>query len=296
MVDGSSGGTRPGILRVATLNLLSPDHADWDRRREVLRPGLRDLRPDVIALQETVWGKGYDQAADLLGDDYQVVRHSARSADGVGAALGSRWPFGAVGEIDLHVTDRVDLPSALPWAAAVVAEVVLPSPFGLTLFVHHKPTFQVGYARERELQAVACARFVEEQLAGRDLHVVLMGDFDDTPDSSSVRFWTGRQSLEGRSVAYRDAWEAVHPADPGHTFSPANPLVPAGEMSLELGRRIDYILVRCGVHGPSLEVLDCQRTFDQDLNGIWASDHFGVVADLSVPAHRPGAWSGDRLP
>ena len=49
MVDGSSGGTRPGILRVATLNLLSPDHADWDRRREVLRPGLRDLRPDVIA-------------------------------------------------------------------------------------------------------------------------------------------------------------------------------------------------------------------------------------------------------
>jgi endonuclease/exonuclease/phosphatase family metal-dependent hydrolase len=296
MVDGSSGGTRPGILRVATLNLLSPDHADWDRRREVLRPGLRDLRPDVIALQETVWGKGYDQAADLLGDDYQVVRHSARSADGVGAALGSRWPFGAVGEIDLHVTDRVDLPSALPWAAAIVVEVVLPSPFGLTLFVHHKPTFQVGYARERELQAVACARFVEEQLAGRDLHVVLMGDFDDTPDSSSVRFWTGRQSLEGRSVAYRDAWEAVHPADPGHTFSPANPLVPAGEMSLELGRRIDYILVRCGVHGPSLQVLDCQRTFDQDLNGIWPSDHFGVVADLAMPAHRPGAWSGDRLP
>ena len=210
--------------------------------------------------------------------------------------MGSRWPFGAVGEIDLHVTDRVDLPSALPWAATVVAEVELPSPFGLTLFVHHKPTFQVGYARERELQAVACARFVEEQLAGRDLHVVLMGDFDDTPDSSSVRFWTGRQSLEGRSIAYRDAWEAVHPADPGHTFSPANPLVPAGEMSLELGRRLDYILVRCGVHGPSLEVLDCERTFDRDLNGIWASDHFGVVADLSVPAHRPGAWSGDRLP
>ena len=79
----------------------------------------------------------------------------------------------------------------------------LPPPIGSTLFVHHKPAFQVGYARERELQAVACARFVEKQLAGRDLHVVLMGDFDDTPDSSSVRFWTGRQSLEGFSVAYR---------------------------------------------------------------------------------------------
>jgi hypothetical protein len=51
----------------------------------------------VIALQETVWGSGYDQAADLLGDDYQAVRHSARSADGVGAALASRWSFGPVG-------------------------------------------------------------------------------------------------------------------------------------------------------------------------------------------------------
>ena len=292
MDDGSAGGTQPGDLRVATLNLLSPDHADWDRRREVLRSGLRDLRPDVIALQETVWGNGYDQAADLLPDDYQVVRHSARSADGVGAVLGSRWPFGAVAETDLHVTDRVDLPSPLPWSAAVVAEVELPSPFGLTLFVHHKPTFQVGYARERELQAVACARFVEKQLAGRDLHVVLMGDFDDTPDSASLRFWTGRQSLEGLSVAYRDAWDAVHPGDLGHTFTPINPLVRAGEMSLELGRRIDYVLVRCGVHGPSLEVLDCRRAFDQDVNGVWASDHFGVVADLSVPTHPPGAWIG----
>jgi endonuclease/exonuclease/phosphatase family metal-dependent hydrolase len=290
MVDGSADGAPSGALRVATLNLLSPDHADWGRRRKVMRPGLRDLRPDVIALQETVWGNGYDQAADLLGDDYQVVRHSARSADGVGAVLGSRWPVRAVAEIDLHVTERVDLPSPLPWAAAVVAEVDLPPPIGLTLFVHHKPTFQVGYARERELQAVACARFVEDQIAGRDLHVVLMGDFDDTPDSSSVRFWTGRQSLEGSSVAYRDAWEAVHPADPGHTFTPINPLVPAGEMSLELGRRIDYVLVRCGVHGPSLEVVDCRRAFDLDVNGVWASDHFGVVADLAVPAHPPGGW------
>jgi endonuclease/exonuclease/phosphatase family metal-dependent hydrolase len=290
MVDGSADGAPSGALRVATLNLLSPDHADWGRRRKVMRPGLRDLRPDVIALQETVWGNGYDQAADLLGDDYQVVRHSARSADGVGAVLGSRWPVRAVAEIDLHVTERVDLPSPLPWAAAVVAEVDLPPPIGLTLFVHHKPTFQVGYARERELQAVACARFVEDQIAGRDLHVVLMGDFDDTPDSSSVRFWTGRQSLEGLSVGYRDAWEAVHPADLGHTFTPLNQLVPAGEMSLELGRRIDYVMVRCGVHGPTLDVLDCRRIFDQEVNSVWASDHFGVVADLAVPAHPPGAW------
>jgi endonuclease/exonuclease/phosphatase family metal-dependent hydrolase len=97
-------------LRVITFNLLAPDQANWDRRLEVIRSGLRELRPDVVALQETVWGSGYDQALDLLGPDYEVARHASRSADGVGAVLASRWPFGSIREVDLHVTERVDLP------------------------------------------------------------------------------------------------------------------------------------------------------------------------------------------
>ena len=75
----------PETLRVITFNLLSPDQADWDRRRKVMRSSLRKLRPDVIALQETVWGNGYEQASDLLGPDYEMARHASRSADGVGA-------------------------------------------------------------------------------------------------------------------------------------------------------------------------------------------------------------------
>ncbi|HST85835.1 MAG TPA: endonuclease/exonuclease/phosphatase family protein [Kineosporiaceae bacterium] len=277
---------RRSHLRVMTLNLLSPDHANWERRRPVLQAGLAALRPDLIALQESVWGEGYDQAADLLGPDYHFARHSRRSSDGVGAVLASRWPLNDVQEVDLRVTDRVDL----PWCAAVLAEIVVPEPVGPLLFVHHKPSYQVGFGYERELQAVATARFVEDRLAGRDLHVVLAGDFDDTPDSASIRFWTGRQSLRDLSVAYRDAWKSVHPRTSGHTFTPFNPLERAGEMSLELGRRIDYVMVRCGVHGPSLDVVGCFLAFDRPVDGVWASDHCGVVADLEVPAHPPGRW------
>jgi endonuclease/exonuclease/phosphatase family metal-dependent hydrolase len=272
---------------VLTLNLLSPDHADWERRRLVLRDGLRALVPDVVAFQETVWGAGYDQVADLLGPGFQVARHSGRSADGVGAAMASRWPLGRVREVDLHVSPRT---ADFPWCAALAVEVLAPAPLGPLLFVHHKPNWQHGYEHERERQALTAARFVEELVAGRDLHVVLAGDFDDPPDAASIRFWTGRQSLDGFSVAYQDAWEAVHPGDPGHTFSPRNPLVRAGEMSLERGRRIDYVMVRCGVHGPTLEVTGCSLALDQPAGGVWASDHFGVVADLRVPGRPPGAW------
>jgi hypothetical protein len=112
--DGVLDGAKPAHLRVMTLNLLSPDHGDWERRRLVLRTGLASLGPHLLALQETVWGNGYDQALDLLGPDYHVVRHSERSADGVGAAFASRWPVGMAREVDLHVTGRVNL----PWCAA----------------------------------------------------------------------------------------------------------------------------------------------------------------------------------
>jgi endonuclease/exonuclease/phosphatase family metal-dependent hydrolase len=114
--------------------------------------------------------------------------------------------------------------------------------------------------------------------------VVLAGDFDATPDSASVRFWSGRQSLDGTSVCYRDAWESVHPGDPGHTFTPRNPLVASGEMPLELGRRIDYVVVRCGDHGPTLAVRACERIFGEPVDGIGASVHFGVAADLAAMA------------
>ena len=117
------------LLKVLTLNVLSPEHADWDRRRAVLRSRLREIRADVVALQETVRVPDFDAAADLLGPEYALLHHSQRSADGVGAVLASRRPVETVREIDLRVTPRI----RLPWAAAVVAVVRLPPPFGLTI-------------------------------------------------------------------------------------------------------------------------------------------------------------------
>ena len=280
-------GDGPRGLRVLTLNVLSFDHADGERRGRVLADGIQVLRPDLVALQEVRWGDGMDDVADILGPGYHVVPHSQRSDDGVGAALASRWPVGRTAELDLHVTART---SGFPWCAAVVAEVTAPPPVGPLLFVHHKPSWQYGYEHERELQAVATARFVEEQLADRDLHVVLAGDFDATPDAASVRFWTGRQSLGGTSVRYDDAWDVAHPGERGHTFSPHNPLVRAGEMGLERGRRIDYVMVRCGIHGPTLDVAGCHLAFAEPVDGVWASDHVGLLADLARPATCVGSW------
>jgi endonuclease/exonuclease/phosphatase family metal-dependent hydrolase len=268
------GRARPG----------APRPAAWNTRRSVLAEGLRALDPDLVAFQEAIRHDDYDQVTDVLGPGYEVAHQARREADGSGISIASRWPLGEVHEVDLHLTPRTaDFP-----CGALVAEVKVPPPIGPVLFVNHKPNFELALEHERELQAVATASHLEGLAAGTGVHVVVAGDFDATPDAASMRFWRGRQSLGDISVCYRDAWEHTHHADdPGHTFTPANPMVVEGTWPLERGRRIDHILVRCADHGPSLDITACTRIFDQPEKGVWASDHFGVVADLAVAPPEP---------
>lgn len=270
-------------MRVVTLNLWGR-RGDWAERRTVLREGLRELRPDLVAFVEAIKTDEYDQVVDLLGPDFHVAHQRDREPGGPGdvepgqgASIASRWPPGDVHEVDLHVTPR----TAGFACTTLVAEIPTPEPYGPLLFADHVPSWQLSFERERELQALAAARFVEKLLGRRDLHVVFAGDFTADPDSASVRFLTGRQSLDGASVCYRDAWESANPGEPGHTFTPRNPLMRDYDWPF---RRLDYILVRCGEHGgPTLEVSACGLIFDEPVGGVWASDHFGVVADLMVP-------------
>jgi endonuclease/exonuclease/phosphatase family metal-dependent hydrolase len=186
-----------------------------------------------------------------------------------------------VQEVALRVTPRVYPHEYVGRSTA--AEILAPEPIGPLLLVNHKPSGRLGFEHERELQAVAASRFVEELVGKREVsHVVLAGDFD-APDAASVRFWRGLQCLGGTSVCYRDAWESAHPGHPGQTFSPLNPLVTSGNWPLELGRRIDYVMVRCTDHGPTLDIAACERIFDEPIEGVWASDHFGIVAELAIP-------------
>jgi endonuclease/exonuclease/phosphatase family metal-dependent hydrolase len=208
--------SRPGgwYLRVATLNLFGRQGA-WADRRSVLREGLRELRPDLVAFQEAIVTDDYDQVVDLLGPGFSIAHQAGREANGSGCSIASRWPLGDVREVDLFVTPRVD-PGELGSRTAV-AEVHSPDPIGPLLFVNHKPSFRLGFEHERELQAVTAARFVEELVGERRLHV------------------------------------------------------------------------GCD-HGPTLDITACAQIFNQPGGGVWASDHFGVMADLAVPAAGDPCW------
>jgi endonuclease/exonuclease/phosphatase family metal-dependent hydrolase len=266
-----------GRVRAATVNLFA-HHGDWERRRPALQRALRGLDADVLALQEAIVDGGYDMARELLGDGYEIVhQQQGLVGDGThhGASVASRWPVRAVHEVDLHLTDRTSAYSC----GTVLVEV--DSPVGRLLVGSHGSSWEWWAERERELQAVAVAKAIERLVSDRPAHVVLGGDFNAEPQSSSMRFFTGRASLEGISTAYRDAWESVHGDAPGHTLDPRNPLRDIDEPGETQGRRVDYVLVRCGDHGPTLHVADAALAVHEPVDGVPPSDHYGVVAELT---------------
>lgn len=71
-----------------TLNLFAR-HGDWPARRDALRAGFAQLRPDLVTLQEAVTDADGDTAAEILGPGYVVV-HQRRGLVGVGWARPTR--------------------------------------------------------------------------------------------------------------------------------------------------------------------------------------------------------------
>jgi endonuclease/exonuclease/phosphatase family metal-dependent hydrolase len=250
-------------FRVLALNLWQ-QYGAWDRRRAMLIDGINDLQPDLVSFAESVKTAEYDQVGDLVGAEFRLVHSEARDGNGMGISIATRWEIGRVHNIDLRVTPRT---AGFP-CAAVAAEIAMPEHFGPLLFVNHFPNWQLDYEYERELQAVEVARFIETHVSAHPHEqVIVTGDFDSDPDSASVRFWSGRQSLHNFSVCYRDVWESVHPNDSGHTFTPENPQVkdqivrgmhPFRDWPF---RRIGYILLRQGPHGGTRSISSAANAF-----------------------------------
>jgi endonuclease/exonuclease/phosphatase family metal-dependent hydrolase len=272
-------------LRILTINVQN-DEGDR-QRQQLLNRELRRLDPDVVALQEVVHDPDRNQLDELLDGTGLHGTHQAQAmaytppfADRYGgSAVATRWPHRVVEVLDLRFAEASDL----PWCTLAVA-VPLPGE-GDVLFIACSGFWRLDAESARERQAVALTDLDARHRTA--LPSIVAGDFNATPDATSIRYLTGRQSIGGRSVHYHDAWE-VAGEGPGYTWSADNPRARAEieQIVRQPGhrRRIDYVFVgswhahpdaHCRIEAASL-------AFDQPTDGLWPSDHFGVVADVEI--------------
>jgi endonuclease/exonuclease/phosphatase family metal-dependent hydrolase len=272
-------------LRIVTLNVWNTEGASG--RFEAINRELRRLDPDLVAFQEVVKTADSNSLDTLLqGLDMQwthqtdlqkfVPPFSDRYG---GSAVATRWPHRAVEALDLRLADAADV----PWATlAVIVDV--PGE-GEMLFICATAAWRLSAEAARERQAIAITDLDARHRC--DLPTLIAGDFNANPDAASIRYLTGRQSLHGRSVLYHDAW-AVAGSGPGYTWTIGNPNAKAGADQIvgQSGHRsrFDYVFVGSWDAHPKshARVESARLAFDRPIDGIWASDHFGVIVDLDI--------------
>ncbi|CAN7433145.1 endonuclease/exonuclease/phosphatase family protein [Rhizobium leguminosarum] len=279
-------------VRVITFNVWNVEGDS--RRHQIINRELRRLKPDLLALQEVIQTRekaSLDTIVDGLDmhithqQDVQAFQPPYSDRCG-GTAIATRWPHRVVEVLDPRIPQAPDV----PWAT--LAAVVNLGDVGSLLFIATTAAWRPAAEVARERHAVAISDL--DARHRQDLPTLIAGDLNAEPDAASIRFLTGRQSLEGRSVCYYDAWE-IAGIGTGKTWTGVNPNALAGAERIigqrNYHRRFDYVLVGSWDAHPKgrAEIQSAECVLDRPVDGIWPSDHYGVMVDIDV---RPNAKAG----
>ncbi len=268
MSPPSSPGTL--TLKVMTFNLRFDNPEDgpqrWTYRKEAVIRTILEEEPDLVGTQEGMpvqlqyldrHLKGYRKASAwrVRDDDPRIQCPTIYY-------LRKSLVLEGGGEFWLSETPHVH--RSRSWGSA------FPRLFTFAKFRHRPSAQRFWFAdthldhvsqRAREEGACLIARWVKS----RRLPVVLVGDFNDLPESAV------HEILTGSGTPLKDTWRSLQrPED--EAYSTVHHF-----QGRPFGGRIDWILVSEGI-----EVLDA-KILNELLDGPYPSDHFPYLAELRLP-------------
>jgi len=205
------GATTPAeVFRIATYNLESYLDAPTQTRlakseesKAKIRESITALRPDILALQELGNVTALLELRDSLktnGLDFPYWQHLCGADTNIHVGLLSRFPFAASRP---HTNESFLLNGRRFHVSRGFAEVdiqVTPG-YTFTLFAAHlKSKRGTGFADEAEMrleEAKLLREKVDARLASEaQANIVVVGDFNDTKDSPSIRTVIGKGKLK----------------------------------------------------------------------------------------------------
>lgn len=266
-------------VRVATWNLWGT-WGPWEARAPAIHATLRAAAPDIVALQE-VWesadgrrNQAREIAATLGGHHCIYAPNLTRGEYRSGNAILSRWP---IVRHEVRVLPRAVDPVADDEGEerlCVFAEIDGPRG-AVQVFCAHL-SWRGDHSAIRQAQVAAIADLVRSTRPRPAFPAVLCGDLNAEPDAEEIRMLTGKAAVPVRGVWFRDVWASVGDG-PGHTWSNANPWAAGG---LDAERRLDYLLTGNPKLGGAGQPVRASLLGVEPVDGVVASDHYGVVADL----------------
>ncbi len=240
-------------MKILTLNTWQ-ERGPWEKRWGIILKGLAQYQPDVAAFQEVFnqnWARVIQERA---GYDHLVFPEEPG-----GLMLLSRFPV----EESACLTMKKQSPTEDYFRYALYAG--LQAGGQRIAFFNTHLSWRLDEGPIREAQAEELLDFMAEKSQGQPAFA--MGDFNAPPNTAEIR----KVMLEGGLV---DLFGALHPKDPGLTWNNSNPFAAGSSVKMP-DRRIDYIFMR-GL--PISRLASVEMVYTQPEQGIYASDHFGLLA------------------
>ena len=265
---GSGGSSSAATVRVMTINLWNAyfNGADVDQRTQMVADAVTAFEPDFVAMQEVVQSSSIQNRAEVIAQatGYQWDYEQSYAVPFLyeeGIALLSRWPIVWRDFVELPHTDLAGQVTRLVLAAGIQ------TPHGeVNVFATHM-IVDADQAKKAD-QALAAWQYMTSFASERP--GFFAGDLNAEPDTLAMRFLRGEASHQTETGDLIDAWSTVNPGDQGFTIP-----------SDAADRRIDYVYVVPGTAAvPTVDA--CQLVLDTPEQGVYASDHIGVICDFTL--------------
>ncbi len=265
---GSGGSSSAATIRVMTINVWNAyfNNADVDQRTQMVADAITAFKPDFVAMQEVVQSSSIQNRAEVIAQatgyewDYEQS-YEVPFLYQEGIALLSRWPIAWRDFVELPHKDLAGQVTRLVLAAGILTPHGEVNVFATHMIVDPDQVMKAD-------QALAAWLFMSVFPSERP--GFFAGDLNADPDTLAMQFLRGEASHQAETGDLIDAWSTVNPGEDGFTIPSDGP-----------DRRIDYVYVVPGT-APLPTVDACQLVFDTPEQGVYASDHIGVMCDFTL--------------
>jgi len=258
-------------VRVASWNVWSR-FGPWEEREPVLVAALSDLDADIVCFQEA-WSVDDDTQTDRFMTKLNLehgVQFGEHEYLGIasGQAVLSRWPISESTSLKIDAVDKDG-----SGGGATFARIAGPrGPIDVvSLILEWRP--DLSHVRSDQLTEIL--QWAKE-LSDPWHPLFICGDFNATPDSDELRALVGLGPVHVPEMVFYDAMTMRASGDTT-TWSERNPFAKIG---LYPEKQLDHIFSHWPkAHGAGHPVAASIIGSDP-VDGIFASDHFGVTAEL----------------
>jgi endonuclease/exonuclease/phosphatase family metal-dependent hydrolase len=312
-----TSGSINQLIGQATVAWGQVQASNFPARAERLAQEIASEKPDLVGLQEVTlyrsgpFNPGAPATTPVL--DFLAILEAELAERGlpyevasqVAAFDGELTVLGATGLMDIRLTDRdvilarTDLPTSLmkvtnPRSGLYDAALPIPLPSPPAPLPPTPPlVVRRGWTSVDVMTRGKSFKFIDTHLeafhpliqqfqslellagpANTSRPVVMAGDFNSAADNSGTASY---QNIV--NAGFSDAWAAVFPGDPGYTCCHSDDLTSgAGDLT----SRIDLLFFRgADMQATEAEIVG-EAEADKTLDGLWPSDHAGVLATISV--------------